>query len=108
MSNAVRNDVKALVIKELAAANEKFPPFYSAHEGYAIMLEEVEEADEEMSSLKGSIKALWDFGVKHNSKYEIKTLACAMYECAEKLACEAIQVAAMAEKMLVFLDKQEG
>ena len=31
--NAVENDGRALVDKELAAANERFPQFHSAHEG---------------------------------------------------------------------------
>ena len=41
--NAIENDVRALVDKELDAANERFPQFHSAHEGYAVILEEVEE-----------------------------------------------------------------
>ena len=35
--NAVENDVRVLVGKELAAANERFPQFHSAHEGYAVI-----------------------------------------------------------------------
>lgn len=33
--NVIENDVRALVDKELTAANERFPQFHSAHEGYA-------------------------------------------------------------------------
>lgn len=31
--NVIENDVRALVDKELTAANERFPQFHSAHEG---------------------------------------------------------------------------
>lgn len=41
--NTVENDVRALVDKELAAANERFPQFHSQHEGWAVIKEEVEE-----------------------------------------------------------------
>ena len=43
--NAVENQVRELVKVELAAANEKFPPFHSAHEGWAVLKEEVEELE---------------------------------------------------------------
>lgn len=43
--NVIENDVRALVDKELTAANERFPQFHSAHEGYAVILEEVEECE---------------------------------------------------------------
>lgn len=34
--NVIENDVRALVDKELTAANERFPQFRSQHEGYAL------------------------------------------------------------------------
>lgn len=37
--NRIMIDVKA----ELYSANNKFPPFNSSHEGYAVLLEEVDE-----------------------------------------------------------------
>ena len=35
--NAVSEDVKMLVKKELESANERFPQFHSEHEGWAII-----------------------------------------------------------------------
>ena len=61
-----------LVKGELKLAVEKFPPFHSAHEGYAIIREEVDE--------------LWE-DVKANKGYDVAFN-------------EAIQVAAMAVRYL--------
>ncbi|MFK7691512.1 hypothetical protein [Paenibacillus sp. HJGM_3] len=44
---AAAADVEAIaleVTEELRKAMRKFPPFHSAHEGYAVLLEEVDEA----------------------------------------------------------------
>ena len=67
----------AEVTKEYEAAS-KFPLFNSAHEGYAVLAEEVDE--------------LWD-EVKKNQKIRSE----------EKLRAEAKQVAAMALKLMVSL-----
>lgn len=37
-------------LKEFIRAREKFPPMNSAHEGYAVLLEEVEEMWEEIKA----------------------------------------------------------
>ena len=58
------------VAMELQRARMKFAPFHSAHEGYAVALEEVDE--------------LWEI-VKH--KQRDRDL--------DKMRCEAIQAAAM-------------
>lgn len=58
--NAVKDQVTKLVEIELAAANEKYPAFHSAHEGYAVMLEEVEEAAHEQRILGLHMVGLWD------------------------------------------------
>ena len=41
--NAVEEDVKQLVEKELESANKHFPQFHSPHEGWAVIREEAEE-----------------------------------------------------------------
>lgn len=50
--NAVSEDVKLLVEKELESANERFPQFHSEHEGWAVMQEEAEELQEECASIE--------------------------------------------------------
>ena len=73
------NTIKIMgeVYKELAEAEAKFEPFNSSHEGYAILLEEVDE--------------LWDV-VKINPK-KLEGGAKARNQM---MRAEAIQVAAMA------------
>lgn len=61
------NSIVGEVLFELWSARKKFPPFHSSHEGFAIILEEVDE--------------LWD-AVKQNQLPNARR--------------EAIQVAAMA------------
>lgn len=68
------DDVNA-VIGELHRASSLFPPFTSAHEGYAILLEEVDE--------------LWEEVKKSPAQRD-----------PEKLRAEAVQVAAMALRFL--------
>jgi len=65
------------VIDELRSATEKFGPFNNTHEGYAVILEELDE--------------LWD-EVKKNSP--------------ERACEEAIQVAAMAMRFVYDLRKR--
>lgn len=66
--------------EEYERAIQKNPVFYSHHEGYAILLEEVQE--------------LWD-EIK-NDKVDNKQARI------ERIRLEAIQVGAMALKMLIF------
>ena len=95
--NAVENQVRELVSVELAAANEKFPQFHSPHEGWAVMQEEIKKLIKECKRTKIGNKEV--FGrIMENEK------ACAFARYinihAIRAACEAIQVAAMAQKYL--------
>lgn len=95
--NAIENQVRELVKVELSAANERFPQFHSAHEGYAVILEEFDEVREQMTAAEHFLSCLWDM-VKHNSpaKYQAENLML----FSSNVACEAIQVAAMCKKFL--------
>lgn len=72
------NEILEEVIDELERADAKFAPFNSAHEGYAILLEEVDE--------------LWEAVRMKDSEDRDK-----------RLHDEAVQVAAMALKFLLML-----
>ena len=83
----MENDVIVLrdldtILVEYRRAISQFPPFHSAHEGYAILLEEVDE--------------LWD-EIKGNKKPGAY----------ERMRKEAIQVGAMALRFLVMLDEMK-
>lgn len=95
--NAVENDVRILVDKELAAANERFPQFHSAHEGYAVIQEEVDELKEDMDRINCRIASL-RARVRFSDSCE--ELASRIFDDAVNAACEAIQVAAMCKKFL--------
>ena len=102
--NAASEDVENLVEKELASANERFPQFHSPHEGWAVLREEYDELEEEVHQLDGEINCyLWG-SVKRNTAADnveaIRLRAIAA-------ACEAIQVAAMAQKYRDMLGEEE-
>lgn len=53
---SVQDFVMSLVGEEMMGATAKFPPFKSEHEGYAIILEEVDELWDAIKSNKTSSK----------------------------------------------------
>ena len=99
--NSVKQDVENLVQKELKSANQRFPMFRSDHEGAAVIFEKIDNAKLQMVRTKERFENVWSF-VKHDSYSEELTLD--LKHCAIELACEAIQVASMAQK---FIDSQK-
>lgn len=95
--NAVKDQVRDLVGVELAAANEKFPQFHSPHEGWAVIREEVEETSEALGDLSLSMNAAWR-EIRANKSAGVRIAE--VKAAAISMACEAIQVAAMAQKYL--------
>lgn len=104
--NAIEKSVKELVKEELKAANERFSLFNSAHEGYAVILEEVDECEHEMKQLKIWQNDFWDM-VKNNNLEMQERLLKGIYIRAVNLAIEAIQVSAMCEKYRLSLFEEE-
>ena len=101
--NAVKQEVEKLVQKELESANQRFPMFRSDHEGAAVIVEEIEEAEKELKEVRNGFCGLWNQvkdNYKDSSNYDAKCICID----AINLACEAIQVAAMAQK---FIDSQK-
>ena len=98
--NAVENDVRALVDKELSAANERFPQFHSAHEGWAVILEEVNELSAETALVEKTANELWEHIKSNKPSGVIGYDADWVGRYAINAACEAIQIAAMCKKFL--------
>lgn len=105
MSFAVsEKEVQALFDKELQKANKKNPQFHSAHEGYAVLLEEVEEAKEELDGLDCYTGYIWN-AVKNGGCLRTDLEWTKKY--ASSLVREAIQVGAMCDKFLDFLGEEK-
>lgn len=77
-----RNRIVGLVVNELISAQEKWPGFNSAHEGWGVLAEEVDE--------------LWDEVKVNQKKRDL-----------DKMRKEAIQVAAMAIRFAVEVCNEE-
>ena len=92
-----KKKIETLIQEELKSANEKYPLFHSPHEAFAVLKEEVEEANEEFADIFTSLFKMWS-NVRND--IPLKDNASKIYNIAINAACEAIQVAAMAQKML--------
>ena len=105
--DAVEKDVRLLVKKELRAANQNFPMFHSAHEGWAVIREEMSEAETERYLLDRWIEErLWN-EVKADLQIPKEDLK-EMQHRAVHMAVEAIQLAAMIRKLERSNDPQAG
>lgn len=103
MSTRIRPAIEKLAEMEKQDANRKFPLFHSMHEGYAVLLEEVEEAREALTRTEISLSALWAH-IRDNNAGRAPEFAGRIREHALDLAVEAVQAAAMAQK---FIDSAE-
>jgi hypothetical protein len=79
--------------------------FNSAHEGYAVIKEEVEETAEEAERLKTQLEILWIY-IRQDKHTNALDMARKMYDTALAAAYEAVQAAAMAQKYLQCLGKE--
>ena len=92
--------IKNAIAAETASAIVNWGDKYnSLHEGYAVLLEEVEEAEIEMDLVKENLSCMWETvkrghepGDKINAVENIASRA-------ERLALEAVQVAAVCNKI---------
>lgn len=95
--NAVKSQITELVSIELERAKEEHEDFHSLHEGYAVLLEEIDESRDELQIIQADAAALWRC-VKNDNALEAKLALVEIEDAAVCLAAEAIQVAAMARK----------
>ena len=100
--DAVRTDVEQLIRKEYLASNLQFPLFHSQHEGYAVMLEEIDELEDEMKMVRFHSRILWDEIKRSVEDIDLS----AVRNHALNAAIEAIQVAAMCDKFVASGEKE--
>lgn len=99
--------VDYLIDNELdMARDEHGATFASMHEGAAVLAEEAQEAAEEVEAIHRKFDNLWAEVRADNSK-TAREYAEDIASHAERLACEAIQVAAMALKFVDTVEKGE-
>lgn len=91
-----REKIMDLVAEELEDANKKYPLFHSPHEAYAVLREEVEEAEYDIEKIKERLDCMW-ISVKCDTN--IEGHADTLYAYAVNGIMELIQVAAMADKI---------
>ena len=91
----LKNEIVNAARAELNRANKKYPLFASQHEGYAVVLEEIDEATEDFNAIQFIKDRAW-IEIKHN--IDASSTMVELERAAIKLACEAVQVAAMAIK----------
>ncbi len=81
------------------AAKNHGRTFHSMHEGFAVLMEELAEASEDMIRLEDdAMQDLW-CAIRRDYAEGAKMAAVGVEKLALHLACEAVQVAAMAKKM---------
>lgn len=103
-----RRGVSYLINNELdMACNEHGEVFASMHEGESVIREEVDEAIEEIRAVCDDIKQMWEC-IKEEDAKEAKFMAADIADDGERLACEAIQIAAMAHKFIETVCRMEG
>jgi len=99
IDEGLRKAVETLSWEELQRANKIHPQFTDMHHGYAVIKEEIEECEEAITTVKTHLDYLWscarsdDLGV-------FKLQAEVIRKYAIELALEAIQVAAVAQKLM--------
>lgn len=99
----MKNYVEYLADTELKRANGLHPAFASAHEGWAVLLEEIRELSSETHAIEEMHQLAFADVMQDRSACD--GIAC-VYETAIRAACEAIQVAAMAKKYIAMEEGQ--
>lgn len=106
MMNKLIEEVAQCVEREYGRASSDHGPVnHSDHESYAVLLEEVEEARDEVASLERSMCDLWQ-SIKQNTSPETCVSLVQVQRSALLAACECIQVAAMAKKAILTIEER--
>lgn len=94
--NLIEN-INKLVDSELENARNRFNNINSSHEGYAVILEEFEEVQEEIINFEQTLQSLWK-AVKNNSVEDQSKHIKSMEHISTQMIKESIQIAAMCKR----------
>lgn len=98
MMTKLIEEVRQCIEREYERASSEHGPLNNSdHESYAVLLEEVDEASQEVGSVESSMYALWE-SVKRGTSTDMCVHLVQIQQSALLAACEYIQVAAMAHK----------
>lgn len=101
MEHRIDRNINRLVSIELKESKQYYEEtFNSVHEGYAIIAEEFEEAEHELRKVRDTVEALWDDIKEDRIDYDFVVNVSKMEIYGKRLASEAIQVSAMARKLI--------
>lgn len=97
--------IEQAIAYELQNIVKKHGVFYaSEHEAYAVLKEEVEEAEECLILLKAKLSTIWQHvRIDYNNPDDV----CQAKQSAEELAQEAVQCAAVCERFLETIKKEK-
>lgn len=98
--------INQLINDEVIKASQNHPDFQSAHHGYAVILEEAEEAQECFIALKDDLEQLWNV-VKDDDFIGQKSIIQNMEANIHDMIKEAVQIAAMLKRYQTFLENTE-
>lgn len=91
------NKIAEIVNQEVIDSTKKYGEFNSSHEGYAVLLEEIEELSTEHSSMIYWKQRLWE-SIKANDGKHIEEAINNLKILSTKLLHEGVQAAAMVIK----------
>mgnify|MGYP000043701578 CR=1 FL=1 len=105
----MKESIEQMAAEELARANQTFPMFASWHEAYAVLLEEVEEAKDEIKAMETLTRFYWNaVRGKHinddTRRYHVERIR----DTAIKVVEELIQVIAMCDKTFKSMDGEQN
>ena len=95
-----------LSTKELLKAMAFYGGFSSKHEAYSVIKEEFEETEEELEKAAESISKIWTF-VRNDEDESVRRESKDLLRASLKTAAEAVQLAAMARKLIIYLEEDE-
>ena len=94
--------INQAVCYELQQITKKYGVHYaSPHEGYAVLKEEVEEVEESLELLKDKLSQIWQ-NIRMN--WNDSTVVYGAQQAAVSVAEEAVQCAAVCERLMATLD----